>query len=373
MKIVEVEPISIRSNFETVHIGGAHPRPLNLNSTLVRVKTDVGIEGVGESWLVYESEELLRSAIEHAVAPLLIGEDPRDVRGIFKKMWWSLKRSHGMARAVSAVDQALWDIKGKACGEPVYRLLGSASKGVMAYATTRQVHGTYAESLAAAAENGFKAVKMAAGRGVKEDVTLIEQAAVALEDRARFAVDANGKYTFAEARYLADAMADHKVLWFEEPVPHERFHDLGLLRQSALVPIAGFQEESTHYRMREYLQRDCLDVYNVSLAVCGGITTAAIMSGMLDAWGRALNPHGFGPPIMYAATLHVAVSSPTCSYIEFPVPDVSGEGSRDILWGGHMANAEDFSVNAAGMVEPPSLPGLGVELDEAFIDQNRLN
>jgi L-alanine-DL-glutamate epimerase-like enolase superfamily enzyme len=368
LKITRIDAIPVPAPMTGLAPGGAHRSALNLTSTIVQVHTDDGLIGYGESWLVYEDESPLVSMIENGMAPLIIGAEVGDIEQIWQRLFWNVKRSHGMTRALSAIDQALWDLKAKKAGMPLYELLGGrANDGIIAYATTPQIDRRYGESIARLMPHGFRAAKMAAGRGVAEDVALAESARDDTRGLMDFAVDANGRYDFPTALRLCREFERIGVMWFEEPLPHHDIQGLAELGRRTDVPIAGFQEESTHWRARDYLAADALSIYNLSLATCGGVTVARKVSALCDAFHRRLNPHGFGPPIMYAATLHVAYASPSTTHIEFPVLDPGALDPRTPSWSVLVANTESFSVSADGTIAPPSQPGLGIELDQALL------
>jgi L-alanine-DL-glutamate epimerase-like enolase superfamily enzyme len=369
LPITRVEVRRLRSPFPPVPSRDVTMRPVDLGSTLVRVHTDTGLVGIGESWLVHSDDGALAEHVGGALGPLLVGEDALDTERLWYLMWSVVKRM-GFTKGLSAVDQALWDLKAKHAGLPLYQLLGgSFAGGVTAYATTPQRGQSYADDLLGLVGHGFKAVKMAVGRGVEEDLRVASEAAERVGRSARIAIDANGRYRLDEAVRLARAVEPLGLLWFEEPLPHSDLHGLAALTSRVAVPVAGFQEEATIWRLREYLAADALSVYNVCLETCGGVSVARKASAMCEAWRRAFVPHGFGPAVNFAATLHVAVSSPTCQWLEYPVPDPAASDPRLLHWAPHVRNAAEFSVDADGRLAPPDRPGLGVQLDEAALDE----
>ena len=274
---------------------------------------------------------------------------------------------------MSAIDMALWDLKGKVAQLPLYQILGGLSGNPLtAYATTLQVDESYGDSLARLIPHGFRAAKMALGRGFEADQQLLLDAVDKVGGSLAIAVDANGAYDLPTALQLCKWLEPIGVLWFEEPVTHHDYRGLAELRSRTTVPIAGFQEESTIFRLRDYLAVDALSIYNPSLAVCGGVGVAWKIAVLTEAFHRRFIPHGFGPPVMYAATLHVAASSPNTHYLEFPVLDSSSPNPRALSWDLHILNSEDFMVREDGTITPPDLPGLGVVLDEDALEDSRL-
>jgi L-alanine-DL-glutamate epimerase-like enolase superfamily enzyme len=369
LKITQVEVRRLRSPFPPVASRDETMRPVDLGSTLVRVHTETGLAGIGESWLVHSDEAALAEHVRGTLAPLLVGQDALDTERLWYLLWSVVKRM-GFTKGLSAVDQALWDLKAKHAGLPLYQLLGgSFAGGVTAYATAPQRSATYAEDLPGLVAHGFRAVKLAIGRGVEEDLRVVEQAAARVGAAAGIAVDANGRYRLDEALRLSRALEPLGLLWFEEPLPHVDLGGLAALTRRAAIPVAGFQEEATIWRLREYLAADALSVYNVCLETCGGVSVARKAAAMCEAWRRAFVPHGFGPAVNFAATLHVAVAAPTCQWLEYPVPDPAADQPRRLHWAPHVRNAAEFSVDADGRLAPPERPGLGVELDEDALDE----
>jgi D-galactarolactone cycloisomerase len=368
-RIARVEVRLLRSPFPPVPSRDATMRPVDLGSVLVRVHTEAGLAGVGESWLVHGGDAALAEHIRVSLAPLLAGQDALDTERLWYLLWSEVKRM-GFTKGLSAVDQALWDLKAKLAGLPLYQLLGgSFAGGVTAYATAPQRGASYADDLRALVGHGFKAVKMAVGRGPDEDLRVVGEAVGLLGPAARIAIDANGRYRLDEALRLADALEPLGLLWFEEPLPHSDLAGLAALSARVRTPIAGFQEEATIWRLREYLAADALAVYNVCLETCGGVSVARKAAALCEAWRRAFVPHGFGPAVNFAATLHVAVAAPTCAWLEYPVPDPGAADPRLLHWAPHIRNAAEFSVDPGGRLAPPERPGLGVELDEAALDE----
>lgn len=370
MRITSVEAIAVPPPMTGLDPGGAHRSALDLTSTVVRIRTDEGITGYGESWHVYEPETALIAMVEHGLAPILMGADPSQIELLWTRLFWNVKRSLGSTRALSAIDQALWDIKAKQAGLPLYQVLGGqATPSITAYATTPQIDDTYGKSLARLIPHGFKAAKMAAGRGLRDDIDLTLSARDETQGKLAFAVDANGKYDLPTAlRIVTEFEKIDGIMWFEEPVPHQDVPGLAELRRRTTVPIAGFQEESTAWRAREYLMQDALSIYNVSLATCGGVTVARKVATLCEAFNRRLIPHGFGPPIMYAATLQVAYASPTTTHLEFPVLNPGAVNPRIPSWSGIVKNPQDFTVAPDGTIRPPDRPGIGIEIDDAALD-----
>ena len=370
MKITKVEVLHIRSPIPAFTIGGGVVHPIQFDSTVVLINTDEGVTGVGQSWLSDAGDMPLTVHVRNQLAPLLIGEDPLATQRLWSKLWAVLYRMGGFARGLSAIDQALWDIKGKVAGLPVYQLLGGkAQDRITAYATSparRDSLKDLISDIERLHQHGFRATKLIVGVDRSTDIEVITEVHRQLGDKVHLAMDANGGLDSIDALVLARVGESLGFMWFEEPLPWYDIPGLAALTRKVDIPVSGFQEVSSAWRMREYLQADALSIYNVMLETCGGITASRKMSVLAEAWDRRLAPHGFGPPIAFAATLQVAIAHPNCRHVEFPVPDRTSARPGELL-APYIRNRAEFSLDADGCVSPPNRPGLGVELDEELL------
>ena len=339
-------------------------RTLEISSVLVEVHTRAGIDGYGESF--YRSLQDCRFLAENvrALSRHLVGKNPLDVQARWQEMYVQAKRSGGYA-ALSALDEALWDIKGKVAERPVYDLLGGKTTPVRAYATFPIERS--AEELIEDAHwlqsNGFSHMKIAVGHGVEEDRRHIRTIAEGLPAGFNLAIDANTTYRFEEAFRLARTASELELLWFEEPVEHLSIDRNAELNNRLSVPIAGYQTYNTHYPALDLLRANALDIYQPSLDYVGGITAAHRVGVLVEAFGKSLVPHTMGPVVNFAASLHVAASQRACTLIEFPVLSRDLSEANVFQAGRYMANVQEIGLNQEGTLSPPDRPGLGVELD----------
>lgn len=370
MKITKVEVLHVRSPLPSFMIGGGVVHPIQLDSSAVLIHTDEGITGVGQSWLSDANDASLTVHIRNHLVPLLIGEDPLSTQHLWSKLWAALYRMGGFARGLSAVDMALWDIKGKVAGLPIYQLLGGkAQDRITAYATSPSRRESLKELIADIERlhsRGFRGTKLIVGVGRETDIETITEVHRQVGSKVQLAMDANGGCDAIDALVLARIGEKLGFMWFEEPLPWYDIPGLAELSRKVDLPLAGFQEVSSHFRMREYLQAGALSIYNTMLEVCGGVTASKKMSVLAEAWGKRVAPHGFGPPIAFAATLQVAIAHPNCKHVEFPVPDRRSSSPEELL-APYITNRLEFSLGPDGCVSPPNRPGLGVELDEQML------
>ena len=304
----------------------------------------------------------------------MIGEDPVAVNRLWQSLYVLVKRSEAY-RALSAIDEALWDLRGKAAGQPVYRLLGGAVGEVSAYATFAFPKEAEAliEDAAWFADKGFPLMKIVAGHGVAADRERIETIGPALPEGFGLAIDANTSYPFTDALAVAETASEHGLAWFEEPIAHTDVEGMARLNRRVSVPISAYQNHLTHYPALDHLRADALEIYQPSLDRVGGVTAAWRIATLVEAFNKRLVPHAFGPGVNYAASLHVAAASPACDLIEFAIYDDDVDDPGRFVASPYLANPEAISVDDGGRIRPPEAPGLGVEVDEAALDRLRVD
>jgi L-alanine-DL-glutamate epimerase-like enolase superfamily enzyme len=358
----------------------------SFDTTLVRIETDTGLVGHGEakasvgSGGVYHS---LVTAIERELAPVLIGQDPRDVARLWEVMYSGVRAHYALRRgrvfpilgrrgvtisAISGVDMALWDLLGQSLGVPVWRLLGGkVHDRLPAYASGgwageegigRQLRG-YVE------RGGFRAVKMRVGvmdGDVMTSVRRVRAARAGVGDGVEIMVDAHGTFGVAEAKRFCREVADCRLAWFEEPVTADDKRGCAEVRAGTDIPIAAGESEFTRFDFRDLADLRAVDVFQPDLAICGGITEGMRIAALAGAYQLGLAPHLWGGALMFAAGLQVCAASPSAFILEYSL------GANPML---HELAEETFPV-VDGEVEIPDRPGLGVTVRQAFVDEYRV-
>ena len=358
----------------------------SFDTTLVRIETDTGLVGHGEakasvgSGGVYHS---LVAAIERELAPVLIGQDPRDVARLWEVMYSGVRAHYALRRgrvfpilgrrgvtisAISGVDMALWDLLGQSLGVPVWRLLGGkVHDRLPAYASGgwageegigRQLRG-YVE------RGGFRAVKMRVGvmdGDVMTSVRRVRAARAGVGDGVEIMADAHGTFGVAEAKRFCREVADCRLAWFEEPVTADDKRGCAEVRAGTDIPIAAGESEFTRFDFRDLADLRAVDVFQPDLAICGGITEGMRIAALAGAYQLGLAPHLWGGALMFAAGLQVCAASPSAFILEYSL------GANPML---HELAEETFPV-VDGEVEIPERPGLGVTVRQAFVDEYRV-
>jgi len=343
------------------------------NATIVEIETDDGIVGWGEAFTQgLEPPQISAAVVEHALAPLIVGGDPAAIEVLWHRMYHATRdygRKGSVIAAISAVDIALWDLAGKARGEPVHRLLGGAFRdSVKAYATgfyRKQGHGetprlvTEARDRAAA---GFTAVKVKVGFGVADDIAVLRAIHEALAGSGvAMLMDANHGYGVAEAIALGRAVGDLDLGWFEEPVAPEDHAGYAEVRRAVPMPIAGGENEHTLYGFRDFIASRGVDIVQPDIASCGGFTAARHIGALAQAYGLRVNPHVWGTGVAQAASVQWIAALPVAHHALFPVEPMLEYDCSDHPF--RMSLVSHPTLCERGVVSVPSLPGLGVDVD----------
>lgn len=339
------------------------------DAVLVRVRTDNGLEGIGEA---DSSPEVVKAIIDapfsHNIAcglrEVVVGESPLETERLWQKMY---RRSMYFGRtsvtisAMAAIDMALWDLKGKHFGEPIHRLLGGKQhERFPAYASIlfgRDGRET-AEIARRWVESGYRAVKLGwepMGTSEKVDLDLVEGARRGLGD-ATMLVDAGCVWDARTALRRAQAFAEYQLEWLEEPLREDDIDGYVWLRDRSPVPIASGEGECGREAFRPLIDRRALDVYQVDLSRCG-FTDAAYIKSRVEEIGARLCNHCYTSPVTVAASLHWLATCRDAFLFEDCVEDLPLR---------HELTHEKLqAVN--GWITVPDRPGLGVTLDEEFV------
>ena len=369
MKITAIQaiPISFRlpeGKTVTMGVGSTTKR----DAIIVRVQTDAGITGYGEAH-PGRSPGAITSLIHSTIAPMLLGMRATDVVGAWQRVHRMQLSSHGLGAgaslALSGIDMALWDIRGKAAGMPLYELLGGTRRRLPAYAGGIALGYQPKESLADEAqgyiERGYKALKLRLGDGATQDIERVLHVRKALGDSVDILTDANTVYTMADARRVLPVLADIRAGWLEEPFA---CNDFASYRDAAqvtpLVPIAAGENHYTRFEFAQLLEAGAVKVWQPDLSKCGGITEGVRIAAIASAWRIPINPHSSATGLNHAATLHFMAATENSGYFEACVSKFNP--FRDMF-------GTQFEIGRDGCVEPPSGPGLGVEVDESLFEK----
>jgi len=347
------------------------------DALVVKVSTDAGITGIGE---VDSAPLAVKGAIEgpfsHTTASglreLLIGEDPFRTEYLWYKMY--RKNTYGGRRgvglhAMSGIDIALWDIKGKALGLPIWKLLGGGfHQRIRPYASSL-FGATPAETGDRArrfVDRGFTAVKFGwdpMGKDEKTDIALVREARRGLGPGPDLMIDAGLVWDAKTAIQRARAFSEHNIFWLEEPLLPDDYDGYRKLSEATEVRIAAGEEESNRLSFLDLMDRGKIDVVQVDLTRVGGFTEAMKIASLAVDRGLPVVNHGFTTYINVAAALHFLNSIPNSFILEFVVEEETT--LRDYI-------TKQKIVARDGMLDIPDAPGLGIDLDEEGIARYRV-
>jgi D-galactarolactone cycloisomerase len=349
------------------------------SATLVEVVTDEGVTGWGEAFAQgLEPPQIAAVVVDKALRPLVVGANPLDTEVLWHRMYHATRdygRKGSVVAAISAIDIALWDIAGKVRGAPVHALLGGAFRTrVQPYATGFYRIGGQGEAQRLAEEAlrhfeaGFALMKVKLGYGVDDDIACMQAIARAVQGKpVTLMVDTNHAYGRADALRLGRALDGYGLRWYEEPVVPEDVRGYAELRSKLSTPIAGGENEHTLYGFRELLAAGAVDIAQPDVGSCGGITAMRHIAALAQAHGVQVNPHVWGSAVAQAASLQVIAALPVAHhslYAQEPVLeyDRSSHPFREQL-------VAEPVRHAAGWVEIPARPGLGIEVDRETVER----
>ena len=315
----------------------------------VRLRDEQGLEGVGFTYTVGHGGSAIRELIDTELAPLLCGLDTRRHELVWQRMWWRL---HYVGRggiagfALSAVDIALADLRGKRCGEPLWRLLGGASDRVAAYAGGVDLEFTEDELLAEIDEylaEGFRAVKIKVGReNLEEDIERVRAVRRKLGFGFALMIDANMQWTLHTATRAVQALRDQSLFWIEEPIEPD---DEDGHRQLAMlgVPIATGENLHTEAEFERMARRGGVSVLQPDVTNIGGVTGWMRVACAAGARNLPVSSHG-----AHDIHVHLLAAVPNSSLLEV-----------------HRFGLERFLKRPLhlrdGCAVPPEEPGLGLD------------
>lgn len=341
----------------------------SFSMVLVEVRGDDGLVGYGEA-ISRRGAAMTAAAVEDLLANVIVGEDARNIEGLWVRMVDQLRRWGHTAgvvmEAISGIDIALWDLLGKAEDRPVWQLLAGAGRlAVPCYASSIYISdiSTMCAEAAEQQEQGFGCIKVKIGRPAADGGSAADLRALAgiretVGSDLVLVVDANGSYQASEALWIARAMEGLDIRWFEEPVPPDDVAGYRRLHGMTSVPLACGETDFGIFTLAPLITERLIDVVQPDVARCGGITGARQIWTLTYAANLAYAPHtGFSGGLSQLAALHVAAAAPTLLALEYMFID---NPLREIF-------LEGYPQAEKGLLRAPSGPGLGLELDSAKV------
>lgn len=354
---------------------------------LVKVHTSDGITGIGEIFGAGNFAFANQAIVKHVVKPLVIGRNALDINAIWHDVYNAV-RDHGQKGlpicCLSGIDIALWDIFGKATGQPLFQLLGGKAReqsiaygyGMM-FQKCDNLPAVFEEEAAQIAELGFTAAKMKIGMGVREDIELAAAVRRGAGDGCKLMADANHAYAVGEAVQLGQALRDLGFYWFEEPVMPEDYEGYRLVKDGLPgIHIAGGEAEWTRFGHRELLTRRCVDILQPEVASTGGISEFMKIVAMAHAFGTPVVPHVWGSDVLIAVDMHLVSVIPDIPGGLHQFQPMLEYDTTPNLFHEHLLTVplrvREQVNESGGFIQPPTGPGIGIELNEDFVAKYRV-
>lgn len=368
MRIANIRSVPISfpvppSKSVTLGIGRAVKR----DAVLVRVETDDGIIGWGEAHHG-RCPGAVSKFVDTTMSELAVGMDAFDVTGVWARVYRMQLASHGLGAAaamgLSGLDLALWDIRAKVAGWPLYRLLGGRSKPIKAYAggiaLGWQEPPQLVEEARKLVERGYRALKLRLGDTPERDLARVRAVRDGLGPEIDILTDANANYTLSDIRKVMDGLEECSVGWLEEPFPPHERQSYRAAAKLGRVALAAGENHFTRFEFQTLAEDGDVTIWQPDLSKCGGLTEGMRIAAMSSARGISINPHTSATAINMAVTAHFLCAVDNPGYFEADV--TAFNPFRDEL-----NSSPPYALDADGCVLPLENSGIGIDPDEAFL------
>ncbi|MHA4846714.1 galactonate dehydratase [Flavitalea antarctica] len=345
------------------------------NWVFVKVVTDVdGLHGVGEATLEYKEHTVAEACKELERA--LIGKDPHRIEefwhSAYRDAYW--RGGAVLMTAISAIEMALWDIKGKDLGVPVYQLLGGKVRDeVPCYANGWFAPARRPDEFAAKAKEavklGFKALKwdpfgsaylQIERKALNEAIECVSAVYDAIKDEADIIIEGHGRFDIPTAVRIGHALSAFDILWFEEPIPPQNLEGLAEVKRRIQIPVSGGERLYNRWDFRTLFELKAVDFIQPDVSHAGGIMELKKIAAMAEAYHIPFCPHNPSGPVANAATLQLAACTPNFHLLETM--------SSDVPWRSEISTENVTFVD--GKMAIGDKPGLGIDIVEKMIAEH---
>lgn len=336
------------------------------NWVFVRVLTDSGLYGVGEATL--EMRDLTVAQAVRELERYLVGRDPHDIESFWSEAYRDAYWRGGVVlmSALAGVEMALWDIKGKDLGVPVYQLFGGKVRdAVPCYANgwfaPAKTPAEFAEKAKQAKAQGFGGLKwdpfgkshLSISRpALRQAIDCIGAVVEAVGEDMEILIEGHGRFDVPTAVRIGHALEDFDILWFEEPIPPDNKEGLAQVKRRVRVPIAAGERLYSRWDYREFLRLECADFLQPDVSHAGGISELRKIAAMAECHHLPVCPHNPSGPVANAATLQLAACTPNFAFLETM--------NTDVPWRADVT--DEHLVFRDGALLIPSKPGLGIDI-----------
>lgn len=341
------------------------------NWVFVKVMTDSGLYGVGEATLEYREPTVVQAIME--LERYLVGKDPHNIEAFWhdtcRDAYW--RGGVVLMSALAGVEMALWDIKGKDLGVPVYKLLGGKVRdSVKCYANGWFAGAKTPEEFAGkakiAVENGFSGLKWDPfgkaylnidPKSLNDALDCVAAVKDAVGDKVHLIIEGHGRFNVPTAVRIGNALEKFGILWFEEPIPPDDKKGIAWVRSKIATPVSGGERLYSRFEYADYLRMECADFWQPDVSHAGGIMEVRKIASMAEAHYIPVCPHNPSGPVANAATLQLAACTPNFYLLETM--------SSDIPWRADVSTERVKFENSEMFI--PDLPGLGIDINEEEI------
>jgi len=351
VKLSELIYIPFRQMADAINV-----LPTAMTYAFLQISTDGGMIGITPA-----GGALGKVLIEGVLKSQVIGEDPLNTERIWDKMYWATMqygRRGAAISAISAMDIAIWDLKGKILNQPVHKILGGHRDTVSSYGSGVDLNYTREElvkEMTDYVESGFKMVKMKIGkRDLKEDLERVKLVRDAIGPKVDLALDVNNGWSLKTAIRMAEKLEEYDIYWLEEPILADEIDNLAKLANETSIPIALGENHYTKWEFKELMERGAVEIVQADIGKCGGVTEFIKIAAMADAYGLPVCPHH--TEFIDASLVAAIPNGLFHEYIqEFFEP---------------MAQVFVDSIKPKnGEVSPLNKPGFGIEINEEAVEK----
>ncbi len=341
------------------------------NWVFVKVITDSGLYGVGEATLEYREPTVVQAIKE--LERYLVGKDPHNIEAFwhdaYRDAYW--RGGVVLMSALAGVEMALWDIKGKALGVPVYQLLGGKVRdSIKCYANAwfagAKKPEEFAQKAKIAVKNGFSGLKWDPfgkeylnidPKHLNEALDCIAAVKDAVGDQVHLIIEGHGRFNVPTAVRIGNALEKFGILWFEEPIPPDDKKGIAWVRSKIATPVSGGERLYSRFEYADYLRMECADFWQPDVSHAGGIMEVRKIAAMAESHYIPVCPHNPSGPVANAATLQLAACIPNFYLLETM--------ANDIPWRADVSTEKVKFENSEMFI--PDLPGLGIDINEEEI------
>lgn len=372
MKIKDITPFVVSQDLETpFYFSQWHYASRKI--CLVKITLEDGTYGWGEG---YGPADMIYTGIQF-LKPFIIGLNVLENEKIWETMYLrtlDFGRSGIFNAAISAIDVAAWDCKGKVLNLPVSVLLGGVKNEIIhPYATgfyftdSPTLEHDLIKEAQEYRKQGFKAAKMKVGLGIEKDVYYVNLLKNALGEDVKLMIDSNHAYNYREALELSKRVEHLNIGWFEEPVHPEDLKGYNALRKNTTIPIAGGECEYLKHGFKKLFEEDAVDIAQPDICASGGLTEAKRIATLAQTYHKDIVPHSWGTWIAISAAIHFVANldkNPGRMFSDVPMIELDRTENplRDHIIQ-HSIEVEN------GEIKVPQLPGLGIDVNEKYLEQ----